>query len=205
MKLLVKENKILSLPIFGIVTKRVIVALTSFCLLLVNINSDIYAATETQEGVCRSCDPELTGLYVFWYYKGVAITTFYPDDDEYEPMEEWGHKTWLTGGNNGGFDSLNLPSNPALFAQTTFSQTQDGNIIIETDTTVDVIIVDLITGNFVSPTFRVESSQLIDISPLPIGCRYSLIVLQDIVVTAIRTIKMPVAYYTFCKFTPSNN
>jgi hypothetical protein len=96
-----------------------------------------------------------------------------------------GHVVWIIGDND---DPENPPHIPdpveipvELLANTLVRQVEGSNeVIVSTDKPVEIQLIDLSTGQFVSERMQVEYDKTVNISNLSTGCKYGVAVFQNV-------------------------
>ena len=145
------------------------------------------------EGVCEECGGT-EGTYIWVTVNGGNFTIFIPDDDEGEIVIKSGHSTFIVDTNN---PQPSYPFTPEdLLGATSFSQTGN-SVVIETenvDPEVEVILVDLTTGMYISSAFKITSlTTEIPTTHLTSGCKYAAVICLNAV-----GIQVPLRSYNFC-------
>ena len=175
-------------------TQKVLFSIFSLFVLFLLINVEAISRPVVFKGECRSCDPPTSGTYVWSHINGKPVTSFYPDDINQNPVQNVpGYGTFIIsgGGENGNpFD----PNNPMDIANTTFTNQMDF-VTLSTDKPVKIAIVDLSTYSFITDLIEVANTVDIPMAGFPTGCRYNLIVYQEVEPGLI----IAITNYMFCK------
>lgn len=160
---------------------RALTLIFVFSLAFVNLN-----AKTTFRGKCNSCNPPIYGTYIYDYdEKGNKSTTFVGDDSGKTVLTYPGHHTTLVGGSSGNDSSDIVDMSEFGYDVDSYDFTTTANdVTITTDSVVSdvfVRLVNLVEGTYLTEYLQVSNGSLsVSTYGLPVGCRYSLIVFNEV-------------------------